>query len=222
MMGPPPTEAERLRALGLALVHAVRSPLAAIRALAEEGQGQAAGAAWGEGLALIDAQVERVDAMLGDYAVLVRARPARRRRVPLRDLIDRACVAVVRRETMAVLPVLIEAPNDEVAVDAVQVERVLIELLTNALEAPGVTTVRLSASCEASALRLAVSDDGAGVPAAIQSRVGEPFVSTKPWGTGLGWALCRMHARAHGGELTIDSAEPGTIASVVLPLRDEG
>jgi len=222
MMPQPATEAERLRALGLALVHAVRSPLAAIRALAEERHGSAAGASWGEGLALIDGQVERVDAMLGDFAALVRARPARRRRVLLRELVDRACGAVVRRETMAAVPVLIEAPNDEVAVDAAQIERLLIELLTNALEAPGVTSVRLRASCEPSTLRLLVSDDGAGVPAAIRSRVGEPFVSTKPWGTGLGWALCQLNARAHGGELMIDSAEPGTIASVVLPLRDEG
>ncbi|MBK8480404.1 MAG: HAMP domain-containing histidine kinase [Proteobacteria bacterium] len=223
MSPPEATETERLRALALALVHALRSPLAAMRAAAEEGRDQPAAAATGAAFALIDEQIERMDTMLGDFALLARARAARRRPVHLRGLLDRACPAIAPRVTTAALPVAIEAPDDqEVTVDPAQIERALTELLTNALEAPGVSRVALSAVYEADELRLAVSDDGAGIPASIKARDGELFVSTKPWGTGLGWAVCRMSARAHGGELTIDSAGGRTTASVVLPSRSEG
>lgn len=215
-------EEERLRALGLALAHAVRSPLASMRALAEEGRERAAARPWSEGFALIDGQIERIDAMLGDFAVLVRARAARRRPVALRPLLEDASAALVRRETMAPLPIAIDAPDDEVAVDPGQVARLLSELLANALEAPGVARVTLSATRAPGELRIVVRDDGAGIPPASQSRVGEPFFSTKAWGTGLGLAVCRQHARAHGGELTIESAARGTAVIAVLRLGDEG
>ena len=66
---------------------------------------------------------------------------------------------------------------------------------------------------------LAVVDSGCGIPEADQSRLGEPFFTTKPVGsgTGLGLTVCRDLLRMNDGRLQIES-EPGqgTTATIVL------
>ncbi len=69
-------------------------------------------------------------------------------------------------------------------------------------------------------VRLAVRDNGAGVPAALREKIFEPFFTTKPpgAGTGLGLSICYDIVRSHGGELAIapDSSE-GSEFVVSLP-----
>src|SRR5262249_48656890 len=59
-----------------------------------------------------------------------------------------------------------------------------------------------------------VSDNGPGVAASIRPTLFEPFVSGKPSGVGIGLALSRKIARAHGGDLLLEPVEPG--ASFIL------
>ena len=71
-------------------------------------------------------------------------------------------------------------------------------------------------------LIIRIADNGPGVPAGLRERVFEPFFTTKPpeKGTGVGLALCRALARAHGGSLNLEDT-PGGGASFILrlPLR---
>jgi PAS domain S-box-containing protein len=72
--------------------------------------------------------------------------------------------------------------------------------------------------------RLAVADEGCGMPAAVLQRVFEPFFTTKPRGrgTGLGLPLVLGIVAAHGGVCVVDSAPGrGTTAAVLLPLSDD-
>lgn len=94
-----------------------------------------------------------------------------------------------------------------VAVDAGQVQHVVLNLVHNSLEAlvtPPTTNpcivirTRLTAAQE---VELAVLDNGPGLAAQAHDRVFQPFFSTKPRGTGLGLAISRSIARAHGGSV---------------------
>jgi len=71
-------------------------------------------------------------------------------------------------------------------------------------------------------MMIGIADNGPGVPAELRERVFEPFFTTKPpeKGTGVGLALCRALARAHGGSLNLEDT-PGGGASFILrlPLR---
>jgi len=72
-------------------------------------------------------------------------------------------------------------------------------------------------------VQLVVGDTGPGIPAAQLERIFEPFFTTKENGLGLGLAICRKIARAHGGTLLADSREgEGALFRLVLPRADKG
>lgn len=96
----------------------------------------------------------------------------------------------------------------------------LLNLIENALQA-GSEPVRLKVHLyrRGQMLRLCVSDAGAGIDSALLARLGEPFLTTKATGTGLGLAVVKAVARAHQGALHLRSRPGrGTCALVTLPL----
>jgi two-component system, LuxR family, sensor kinase FixL len=117
----------------------------------------------------------------------------------------------------------------EVCVDRIQLQMVLHNLMTNALDAlsdtaPGSRRVHITVSMEGERLRLTVEDTGCGVPPEIRRQLFEPFVTNKFDGMGLGLAISRSLLRSQGGELRLDasvSEEPGASGTrfvVELPL----
>jgi two-component system sensor histidine kinase RegB len=108
-------------------------------------------------------------------------------------------------------------------VPALAVRQVLGSLLRNAFDAsPGDAEVRLEARLD-DHLRIVVRDIGAGMDPGILERVGEPFFTTKPPGTGLGLGLflARAVAERLSGRLDLRSAPArGTEATLTLPRTD--
>jgi two-component system, sensor histidine kinase FlrB len=64
---------------------------------------------------------------------------------------------------------------------------------------------------------LAVSDNGQGIDKGIQSRLFEPFFTTRPQGTGLGLAVVRSVAEAHDGQVLCHSGQGGTVFAICVP-----
>ena len=99
----------------------------------------------------------------------------------------------------------------------------LLNLIENALQAAtGDTRLKIHLFSRGAALRLSISDNGAGIDAATLARVGEPFFTTRATGTGLGLAVVNSVARAHSGALALRSRPGrGTCATLQLPLLPE-
>ena len=98
----------------------------------------------------------------------------------------------------------------------------VLNLIDNAIQAAG-RDARLKVHLyrRENQLRLCVSDNGSGMSREILARLGEPFFTTKTTGTGLGLAVVKAVARAHQGQLLLQSrAGRGTCAIVSLPLLD--
>ena len=109
----------------------------------------------------------------------------------------------------------------EMLVDALQIEVVLRNLVDNAAEsilAAGVAAGRIEVTVarEGEWLRLRVRDNGPGLSREAQASVFEPFVSGKPTGMGLGLAVSRAIAEAHGGTLAATGSGGGEF-NLVLP-----
>ena len=116
----------------------------------------------------------------------------------------------------------------EVLADRLQLEVVLRNLLANALDAvrnqpPAERRVAIDLGrYDAANLLLLVRDSGPGVPAAARERVFEPFVSGKPSGMGLGLAVSRAIAEAHGGSLEVRSGKGGEFRLILPFSTDHG
>ena len=109
-----------------------------------------------------------------------------------------------------------------VLADADQIEQVVLNLLSNAVDAMprgGAVRLRLAATPGGGA-RLTVADEGHGIPEEIQARIFDPFFSTKEIGkgTGLGLAISYGIVHDHGGDIVVDSAPgQGAAFTVILP-----
>jgi signal transduction histidine kinase len=102
-----------------------------------------------------------------------------------------------------------------------KIRQVLTNLIRNAAEAAGSkgrVTIRVRDDIQGA--RVDVEDDGPGLAEQAASRLFEPFFTTKDKGTGLGLAVSRAIARAHGGDITLSpSPGQGAIFTLTLPLH---
>lgn len=119
--------------------------------------------------------------------------------------IDEHDVRVVTR--MAAGSVLVEA-------DRVQLQQVVLNLITNALDAMAQTSAAereliVTSYCELDTVVVSVQDHGAGIPDALLGQVFEPLFTTKEDGMGMGLAICRSIIEAHGGTLEVRNRRSG-------------
>jgi CheY-like chemotaxis protein len=113
-----------------------------------------------------------------------------------------------------------------VVCDPDQVTQVLINLLVNARQAleatPQPRRIHLAARTDGDAIVIEVADNGPGVADSIRSRIFDPFFTTKPVGagTGIGLAISRGIAEAHGGSLALAASDRGARFLLRIPLAD--
>jgi two-component system sensor histidine kinase HydH len=149
-----------------------------------------------------------------------RTKEPRLSRVALDELIADALAHVDRPDSVTIVSTV--TPRQATAsLDAADVSRTLTNLLRNAVaaivdsERPG--TVQLTAALTNDAVTFTVADDGPGIPIELQTQIFEPLFTTRANGVGLGLALCRDIATAHGGVIEVRS-EPGHGATFTLRL----
>jgi signal transduction histidine kinase len=115
----------------------------------------------------------------------------------------------------------VEGPLPDVSArfDAGQVEQALVNLITNAHESgSSASEIHLRVRRAASTVAIEVSDRGSGMNEAVLANALLPFYSTKRGGTGLGLALVREIAEAHGGRVSLSNREGGGLTvTLTLP-----
>ena len=170
------------------------------------------------------AEAERAADVVRRLRDFFRAGTTRLETLPAEDLV--AQIQRIGRQVIGVHRVGLEVSSDPglpaLLVDRLQIELVFRNLIANAFEAVREThddasRISVAAQREDEAhLRFVVADSGPGLTPSMRERVFEPFVSGKPSGMGLGLAISRAIAEAHGGSLEAHAGSHGEF-HLVLP-----
>jgi two-component system, LuxR family, sensor kinase FixL len=146
-----------------------------------------------------------------------------RRPAPIGKLVDEAAaLALIGARDHGIKVQFRIAPElPEVAVDRIQVQQVVVNLIRNAVEAMESERRELTVSAapdEEGGVAIRVADTGPGLAPEVAERLFQPFVTTKPQGMGIGLSICRSIVEAHGGELRAEpNPRSGTVFAFSLP-----
>lgn len=117
-----------------------------------------------------------------------------------------------------------DAASPLLLADRVQIQQLLLNLILNAVDAMSLVEGRariltiVSETASEGRVAVMVEDTGVGIPAHAQDKLFEAFFTTKHDGLGMGLAICRSIAEAHGGQLTTLAHSPGASFRVDLPM----
>lgn len=164
----------------------------------------------------ISTEVKRSNRTITELLELARNRPPQRRPTAIRSLFDGAVAVAAVPPT---IEVSIGAGSDLVSnLDPDQIGRIVTNLMINASQAmAGSGKIWLEAEQVGGETRIRVRDSGPGVPSDIRARIFEALFTTKAKGSGLGLALCRRIAEAHGGTIVLETTESGASFLVTVP-----
>jgi signal transduction histidine kinase len=205
--------------LSSAVAHEIRNPVAIIASslatadrpeLAEQGRKEMYGIARNE--------AARLEKLTSDF--LSYARPSQPKRTPValgQVLGYISEIANVHASKKQIIITVEGGDGLQANVDREQLQRALLNLLLNAIDAtpPGGQVAVRSTRSSANSLELQVENSGESIPKEVLSRIFEPFYTTKPHGTGLGLAISRNIARAQGGDLIVARNEPGHVCFAI-------
>jgi signal transduction histidine kinase/CheY-like chemotaxis protein len=223
-------QTEKLAALGqmvTGIAHELSNPLTSILGYAQRLLVRRDPIVHSHEVRQIFQEAERAGAILRQLLLSARDSRPERRRVALNQVVSRALE--LQRFSPAADNIRVQLDLDPVLPfvlgDAGQLQQVLMNLIGNAHQAieekgrGGTIRVKTERIAEKRVL-LEVSDDGPGIPQAIQARIFDPFFTTKPpgVGTGLGLAIVLGIVREHGGKVHLTSdVGQGTVFSIELP-----
>ena len=166
------------------------------------------------GLKSIAARAEALNRFMEAYARLARLPPPQKEDVDLGELVRRV-VNLEPRLRVNLLP----GPEAKIGADAAQIEQALINLVHNAVDASLETGGGVSMGWRATGdcVEVFINDEGHGIM--NPGNLFVPFFTTKPEGSGIGLALSRQIAEAHGGSLSVSNRtdHSGAEALLLLP-----
>ncbi len=217
---------ERLAVLGElagSVAHELRNPLGVLRnsayflKLTGTGGDKAA-----RHLEMIEREIERSNGIITELLDFGRDPQPDRRRFALQRVVRRAVEQVRMPETVAVesdlpaKPMVVDADPD-------QIERVLVNLIRNAVQAmPEGGELRVSCRERAGEAVIAVADTGVGISAEALPKIFEPLYTGKAKGIGLGLPVSQRYADLNGGRIECESREgEGATFRLILPRAAE-
>ncbi|WP_408581364.1 PAS domain-containing protein [Bacillus licheniformis] len=206
--------------LAAGIAHEIRNPLTAIKGFLqlmkptmEENEHY---------FNIIFSELSRIELILSELLML--AKPQQNALKEKLDLIRLIREVTALLETQANLNgILINTilTDDKIYIkgDQNQLKQVFINLIKNAVESmPNGGTVHLTVRETDDSVVVEVEDEGEGIPEHVLKRIGEPFLTTKEKGTGLGLMVTFNIIENHNGTIEVDSkAEKGTTFKILFP-----
>jgi PAS domain S-box-containing protein len=167
-------------------------------------------------------ELDRINEIVNEFMALAKPKEACLSQHDMREIVS-AVVSIL--DTQAILKniQIMTTCGDSlpsIACDSNQMKQVLINLVKNAIEAmneQGTIEITLTKH-DSDQLIVTIRDEGPGMPADLLRRLGEPFITTKENGTGLGLMISQRIVETHNGTLQFHSTPAGTTVEMKLPI----
>ena len=180
----------------------------------------------------LSAGVANLERIVGDILAFAVDGEPHRCAVQLGGILDDVVMQVEAASKARGIDVIIDGDlaSEELYCDPAQLQRALVNLLMNALEAtstPGRVVVRRDVlpgpeSEGGDVCRIAIEDSGSGLSPADENKIFDPFYTTKASGTGLGLAIVHRIAQANGGSVVArNGREGGAVFVLAIPRAGE-
>jgi signal transduction histidine kinase len=144
----------------------------------------------------------------------------------LREVIREACESCREKAEKSYVKVLLDLPSPpvRVTVDNFRLQRALVNIMSNAIEACGEgQDVSVSAVAGESHATIQIEDCGSGMDEETLANIFTPFYTRKSSGTGLGMAIAKKVVDAHGGDIRPDGRPGGgTRVTIAIPYEGSG
>ncbi|OGR00497.1 MAG: hypothetical protein A2284_19015 [Deltaproteobacteria bacterium RIFOXYA12_FULL_61_11] len=202
--------------LAAGVAHEINNPLGVILGYVRV-LGKKAEAGLAEDLKVIEAETLRCKEIVDGLLDLSRPINPGVNLVDLRELADDVVASLADSEQAEGISINVEGESS-VPGDALKLRQIVFNLVKNAVEAVGSEGhVEARIVDHEDQAELMISDSGPGLQDEVREHLFEPFFTTKQGGTGLGLAVSRAIARAHGGDLTAETPERGSRLVLLLP-----
>ena len=215
--------------LAAGVAHSIRNPLTSVKMrLFSMGRTLELSPTHQEDFEVISEEIRHIDNIVANFLEFSRPPKLMMQKVSPSDVVDMALQLLRHRLESYNVEVQLKRSRalPEVWADPDQLKEVLVNLLTNACEAMkggGSIVIQEGETFLQSigqVVTIQVSDNGPGIPEAVQDKIFQPFFTTKEEGTGLGLSIATRILGEHGGWLDLDSQEGrGTTFTINLPYR---
>jgi len=169
-------------------------------------------------------QVRKATEIISHLRTFGRAAAVSFEPVNLQQVVERAISLMQEQLRLRQIEVQVQFPHEEVMVfgNAIQLEQVVINLLTNARDAladVAQKVITIACTMESDSVELRVRDTGPGIPADFEQRIFDPFFTTKEVGagTGLGLSITYGIIKDHEGTIVVEN-HPGEGAHFLIQL----
>jgi C4-dicarboxylate-specific signal transduction histidine kinase len=170
-------------------------------------------------------QVRKATAIISHLRTFGRAAPVSVEAVDVDEVIERSLLLMQEQLRLRGIEIELDLAPEELIVlgNAIQLEQVFINLLTNARDALSESrgkTIKIATSREADWISIRFSDTGPGIPRELEKRIFDPFFTTKEVGTGTGLGLSITYSivKEHGGNISVEPKRRGARFLIELPV----
>jgi len=218
---------EKLSAIGqlaAGVAHEIRNPLTALK-----GFTQLLSSKYPEKLhyfTIMSNEIDRITLIVNEFMTLAKPHFTNFRNESLEPIL-RSVLSLLETQAILInveLKVCFDHTRPFVYCNVDQLKQVFLNIIKNALEAMphGGEVMVTVASLDDGCVHIRIKDGGSGIPKELIEKIGEPFLTTKEKGTGLGIMISNRIIEAHKGTLQISSVmNEGTVVEIILPVQEQ-
>ncbi|QDR82909.1 ATP-binding protein [Sporomusa termitida] len=195
------------------IAHEIRNPMTTVRGFLQSFLRKKEFALFNSQLELMISELDRANSIITEYLSLARNKPVNQSRQSLNKIIETLLPLMVSDALLKGMVIVTELSADipDFCLDVQEMRQLLLNLSRNGFEAmaPG-GQLTVGTFIEDKQVVLFIKDQGTGIPAELQQKLGTPFLTTKETGTGLGLPICYSIAHRHNASIDVKTGEAGT------------